>query len=247
MIIYLIRHGRQDSTRCNVDVPLAQEGKRQAVLLGRRMAGYPVDVLYTSHLIRARETGQIAFAHRGQLAENIQVREGLAEIDFGSLTGVEDSVVKAFYGEYYEKQLALFRQSAKITSGESPEQVDAYVGDYFVPPEEMCYPQGENGAMVLERVMPVVREWIASPWEHIAVVSHGGVIRILLCALFGGDFARRLMFGTSLENCSITQLHYDERLGGFFLDRFNDFAHIEAEPELLRSRYVRPNGSSGHQ
>lgn len=240
MIIYLIRHGRQDSTRCNVDVPLSQEGKRQAVLLGRRMAGYPVDVLYTSHLIRARETGQIAFDYKKELTENIQIREGLAEIDFGSLTGVEDPVVKEFYGTYYEKQLSLFRQR-KEAEKDAAGQVNDYVGEYFVPPEEMWYPQGENGAMVLERVMPVVEEWIAGLYEHIAVVSHGGVIRILLCALFGGDFARRLMFGTSLENCSITQLHYDEKLGGFFLDRFNDYAHIEAEPDLLRSRYVKPN------
>ena len=47
------------------------------------------------------------------------------------------------------------------------------------------------------------------------------------------------MFGTSLENCSITQLHYDEEKNGFFLDRFNDYAHIEEKPELLRSNFAK--------
>ena len=36
--IYLIRHGRQNSSLCNVDVPLAEEGKKQAELLGPRLA-----------------------------------------------------------------------------------------------------------------------------------------------------------------------------------------------------------------
>lgn len=34
MNIYLIRHGRQDSRLCNVDVDLSPEGYRQAALVG---------------------------------------------------------------------------------------------------------------------------------------------------------------------------------------------------------------------
>ena len=37
MIIYLIRHGRQNSSDCNVNVPLSKEGQMQAELLGKRM------------------------------------------------------------------------------------------------------------------------------------------------------------------------------------------------------------------
>lgn len=242
MVLYLIRHGRQNSPLCNLDVPLSDAGRRQAELLGRRMARYSVDALYTSNLVRAKETGRIAFRERDRLLEEMQIREGLSEMDFGSLTGVEDSVLKEFYGAYYDRESTLFRDMISKRGESSPEQLEHYVGEFFVPPREMGYPEGENGAMVLSRLMPVVREWIGGSHEHIAVVTHGGVIRILLCALFGGDLARRLMFGTSLENCSITQLHYDEGLGGFFLDRFNDYAHIEGEPELMRSRYVEPGG-----
>lgn len=243
MIIYLIRHGRQNSTDCNVNVPLSEEGRRQAALLGKRMKRYPVDVLYTSNLIRAVETGRIAFADNDTILSGHQIRNGLAEIDFGSLTGVEDSRVKAFYKEYYRKQIELFQDGSKNPTGTALNQVNEYVGDFFVPPEEMWYPDGENGKMVLDRVMPIVREWIESQYENIAVVTHGGVIRILLCALFGGDFGKRLQFGTSLENCSITQLHYDEEKNSFFLDRFNDYAHIEEEPSLMRSHFVPPNGN----
>lgn len=241
MILYLIRHGRQNSTDCNVDVPLSKEGQRQAQLLGQRMKLYPVDVLYTSDLLRAVETGKIAFADNSKLLQGHQIRSGLREVDFGALTGQQDEKVKEFYQEYYKTQKALFENKTNRPTGSALDEVNRYVGDFFVPPQEMCYPDGENGAMVLERLMPVMKEWIDSGYQHIAVVTHGGLIRILLCALFGGDFGKRLQFGTSLENCSITQLHYDEAKHSFYLDRFNDYAHIEAEPSLLRGAFLKPN------
>ncbi|MCD7825592.1 MAG: histidine phosphatase family protein [Clostridiaceae bacterium] len=241
MILYLIRHGRQNSADCNVNVELSPEGRLQAKLLGERMKRYPVDALYSSNLVRAVETAEIAFADNKKLLRTHQIRPELAEIDFGSLTGKEDSEVKAYYREYYRKQQEKFADPENRPSGTALDLVNRFVGEFFVPPEEMWYPDGENGAMVLERVMPVVREWIESGFQNIAVVSHGGVIRILLCSLFGGDFGKRLQFGTSLENCSITQLHFDEEKHSFFLDRFNDYAHLEQKPALLRRQFVKPN------
>lgn len=238
MIIYLIRHGRQSSPDCNVNVPLSEEGRIQARLLGGRMKRYKVDAVYSSTLVRAVETAKEAFAYDKELSGHINLRQGLEEIDFGILTGQKDEEVKKFYKEYYQEQLDKFVEG-RVQKGTALEEVNEYIGGFFVPPEEMWYPEGENGAMVLERVMPVVNEWIESGYKNIAVVTHGGVIRILLCSLFGGDFAKRLMFGTSLENCSITQIHYDEEKNGFFLDRFNDYAHIEEKPELLRENFAR--------
>ena len=241
MIIYLIRHGRQNSSDCNVNVPLSKEGQMQAELLGKRMKRYPVDALYTSDLIRAVETGQIAFSVRHDLFSDIQIRKGLAEVVFGDLTGEKDPVVKEYYKEYYQKQLSLFKNKKNRPTGSALAKVNTYVGEFFVPIQEMHYPNGENGEMVLERLLPVVKEWIEKPYQNIAVVSHGGLIRILLCALFGGDFAKRLQFGGSLENCSITELYYDESKKGFYLNRFNDYAHLEERPELLRSHFLAPN------
>jgi len=43
MRLYLIRHGRQCSQLCNVNVDLALEGFRQAELLGERLAGEKIE------------------------------------------------------------------------------------------------------------------------------------------------------------------------------------------------------------
>ena len=55
MRLYLIRHGRQCSQLCNVNVDLAEEGFRQAELLGERLAGEKIEAVYSSHL-RRRQT-----------------------------------------------------------------------------------------------------------------------------------------------------------------------------------------------
>ena len=63
MNIYLIRHGRQNSRLCNVDVELSKEGREQADLLGKRLEKYDIDAVYSSQLIRAKETADIINSH----------------------------------------------------------------------------------------------------------------------------------------------------------------------------------------
>ena len=57
--IYLIRHGRQCSKLCNVDVELDEVGRHQAELAGRRLQSYGLEKLYCSELLHAKETAQI--------------------------------------------------------------------------------------------------------------------------------------------------------------------------------------------
>ena len=60
MKLYLIRHGRQCSKLCNVDVDLSEEGYRQASLLGERLFREKIQEVYSSSLLRAVETAQAA-------------------------------------------------------------------------------------------------------------------------------------------------------------------------------------------
>lgn len=57
--IFLIRHGRQCSKLCNVDVSLDESGRKQAKLAGKRLISYQLEKLYCSQLIRAKETARI--------------------------------------------------------------------------------------------------------------------------------------------------------------------------------------------
>lgn len=207
--LYLIRHGRQNSTLCNVDVELAPEGRRQAELLRDRMKTYPIDALYSSNLLRAKETAEIL--NTAFMLPHI-IKDELREIDFGQLEGNTNEYNDIHYKDFKEELIRL--------------------------QEDIPYPGGENGASVYERVMPVILDMVHSGKKNIAVVTHGGVIRVLLAALFGRNQAMRFQFGVSLENTSITQLIYREEPDRFYLERFNDSAHLEGYPELSRSNWI---------
>ena len=90
MKIYLIRHGRQCSKLCNVNVDLSQEGFRQAALVGERLVKKNIDKVYSSDYLRAVQTAQAA-----NLYCNVQHYNdpGIREISFGDMEGLSDKVI----------------------------------------------------------------------------------------------------------------------------------------------------------
>lgn len=209
MKIYLIRHGRQSSKLCNVNVDLSEEGFRQAALVGERLFSEKIQAVYSSDLIRAVQTAQAA-----NLYWNVEhiVRPGLREISFGDMEGMSDGEIAVKYQDFK-------LQMAKME-------------------EDLPYPGGECAADVVRRALPVFEELVNSGYERVAVVTHGGVIRSMAAYYLGLDLAKWRILGKSLENCSITELSWDNSQKRFTLERFNDYAHLEKYPELLRSAWA---------
>ena len=91
-ILYLIRHGEtagnsEGRFQGIVDNPLNESGMQQSQMLGMAFSLSRVDVLYTSPLLRARQTAQmIAQMHGLQKLEPV-VEPGLSELDGGLLEG----------------------------------------------------------------------------------------------------------------------------------------------------------------
>lgn len=210
MNIYLIRHGRQCSRLCNVNVDLSEEGFRQAALLGERLVKKNIDMVYSSDYLRAVQTAQAANLYWN--AEH-EVMEELREIDFGDMMGLSD-------GEIAERFADFKREQAKME-------------------RDLPYPNGECAGDVVKRAYPALLEIARRPHHDVAVVTHGGVIRSLVVYLLGVDLARWRQVGKNLENTGITELRYDPGNGRFTVERFNDYAHLEGHPELLREKWIR--------
>ncbi len=209
MNIYLIRHGRQSSKLCNTDVDLSEEGRRQSALVGERLASIGIEAVYSSHLIRAVETAREA--NRYWNAKHI-IRQELREISFGDMEGMADEEIAAKYGNFQEEQARL--------------------------EQDLPYPGGECAGDVMKRAIPVLEEIAATGYQNVAVVTHGGVIRSVTSALLHMEPKYYRLLGNSLENCSITEVHWNEKTGRFLMERFNDYAHLEPYPELLRASWV---------
>ena len=208
MKLFLIRHGRQCSKLCNVDVDLSEEGYRQASLLGERLFHENIQVVYSSNLLRAVETAQAA-----NLYWNVEhiIRPELREISFGHMEGMEDRDIAVKYRDFKAQQALM--------------------------EEDLPYPGGECAADVIRRAGPVLERLAESGHERIAVVTHGGVIRTMAAWYLGMPLEKWRLLGKDLENTSITQLKWDRGHRRFTLERFNDYAHLEACPELLRKNW----------
>lgn len=205
MRLFLIRHGTQISTLCNDNTSLSKQGKEEARLLGKRLASYSIDAVYSSDLLRAMETADIIIEqimHRAKLVLEKQVHQGLRESDCGSLTGMSDDVIAKEYKEFME-------------------------GRFFVE-EDWSYPQGESGQEVYDRVYKVVKEIIQRADIHnVVLVTHGMAIRSLLAGIVQKGQKDRLLFAKNFKRGSLTELFYDEKNNRFYLERFNDYSHLE--------------------
>ena len=213
MRVFLIRHGRQSDARCNVDVDLAVEGRRQAELAAQRMEQWGMDTLYSSDLIRARQTAEIM---NRWLRVPHHIVPKLRELDFGDMEGLTDLEIGERFASFQERQ--------------APMDLD------------LTYPGGESVSNLVERVVPALRSIVDQASGDIAIATHGVVIRGVVSYVTHAPLARWRLLATSLENGSITELRWHHATEQFSLERLNDHAHLEGHPELMRSAWgVREN------
>ncbi len=86
-MVLLVRHGETEWSRDakhtgRTDVPLTDEGREQARLAGRRLAGRSLALVLTSPLQRATETARLA-----GLGDRAELEPDLAEWDYGDYEG----------------------------------------------------------------------------------------------------------------------------------------------------------------
>lgn len=106
--ILLARHAETDWNRLGrwqgqADPPLNPAGKEQAAALAERLAGDGIGAIYSSDLVRARDTARAVAARVG-----IDVIEdaGLREIDVGSWSGLTRTEVAQRFPDGYARWLS---------------------------------------------------------------------------------------------------------------------------------------------
>lgn len=200
--IYLIRHGQTDWNRAGKiqgmkDIPLNETGRAQARQMAEGMAHRPVARVFTSRLMRARETAQI-------LADSQKIPlylvSGLEEISYGDWEGMSMEEIRRRF----------------------PQEFAAWWKD----PVEGSPPGGESQMDVLirsARAMEAVKANMAQDGaEAVAVVSHGATICCILSWLLKDQVPEEL----SVANASITTIGYDPATGGCVLESLGDVRHL---------------------
>jgi probable phosphoglycerate mutase len=86
--IIVVRHGQTEWSKSGqhtsrTDLPLTEDGKRQAAQLGERLAGRNFAAVLSSPLRRARETCELA-----GFADRVSIHDELREWDYGDYEGL---------------------------------------------------------------------------------------------------------------------------------------------------------------
>jgi alpha-ribazole phosphatase len=155
--LVLVRHAETDEPaqgRCygRLDVGLSAAGRRRSEELGAALAAVPLAAVYSSPLSRALDTAAaVASPHELEPV----VDDGLGEIDFGELEGLTYDEIQEGFAELY--------------------------GAWMERPTQVTFPGGESYADLRRRVLSVLAEIRRRhEGDSVAVVAHGGVIRVVL-------------------------------------------------------------------
>ena len=204
MELHLIRHGETQWNRdqrvqgqCNVG--LNETGNRQAVELGERLRDIHFDAIYSSSSLRTRETAWLAFPDRH---EDIVFLDSLREIDLGPWEG---------------------RLHAEIAIEEPESQ-----HHFWHMPHLFEVEGAETFYDLQERAMREIRRISRRHFgQRVAVVSHGALIKSVLCHMEGLPM-RDLWSWQPLPNCAHNIVRL-ERDGGAEILQYADqpFAHVK--------------------
>jgi broad specificity phosphatase PhoE len=160
MRLLLIRHGEIDSNLqkrfCGItNSPLNTNGIKQAHHLKTLLKKEKVDLIYSSPLLRTRQTSRIVFSNK-----KIRFASELKEIDFGEIECMQVEEVKKKYPEFHRKWLANIN-TATPPGGESVRECRKRVWGFI-----QSLIKNKNNQN-----------------KTIALVMHGGPIKILIAEI----------------------------------------------------------------
>ena len=211
--IYLIRHCEAMGNLKRVfqgstDCDISETGAKQLEYLKERFKNIRLDAIYSSPLIRARKTAEAAAFGKGL---EIITRQNLTELNGGVLEG------RPFQEEF--------------------NSIAGLADTWNNHPQDFAPEGGEAMRNAYVRIYEEITELVRiNRGKTVAAVSHGGVLRCLMCRVLYNDI-NRLKDVPWCENTAVTLLKIDDsdKIGVEF---FNDYSHVPPEYMPKRSRIV---------
>ena len=190
--LILLRHGQSEWNKKNlftgwVDIPLSQEGIDEATQAGLTLQETPIDVIFTSSLIRGLMTAMIVMSlHKSGKVPVVQHPKGGKLEEWGTCNNPETlsqliptiqawELNERMYGELQ----GMNKEQMREKYGEA--QVQLWRRSYDVAP-----PNGESLKMTAERVLPFFYRKIVPFLEegnNVLVSAHGNSLRSIVMDL----------------------------------------------------------------
>ena len=179
--LYLIRHAPTTappgSLAGSSDLPLSGEGVARLASVSKKLTG--VDSWFCSPMLRTRQTLEI-IEQKGCTIDGVRYDDRLREMDFGRW------------------ELKTFADIAAL----EPDRVND-MENYL----DFVFPQGERVADFIDRVQEMLQLFSASNNDRIAVVTHGGIIRTMICLALNICPSNYLLFTVDYASLSILEMY----------------------------------------
>lgn len=190
--LILMRHGQSQWNLFNlftgwVDIPLSAKGIEEALDGGRQIKDLPIDIIFTSSLIRAQMTAMLAMSvhHSGKVPVILHPDEGKLE-EWSQIYNSENAkqtlpVIRAWQlnERMYGELQGLNKADTAAKYGE--EQVHIWRRSFDVPP-----PSGESLAMTAARSIPYFEIAIVphlQNGQNVFIAAHGNSLRSIIMKL----------------------------------------------------------------
>ncbi|XVF36755.1 hypothetical protein REPUB_Repub19eG0085500 [Reevesia pubescens] len=190
--LILIRHGESLWNEKNlftgcVDVPLTKKGVEEAIEAGKRISNIPVDMIYTSSLIRAQMTAMLAMTQHRRKKVPIIMHNESEQARAWSQIHSEDTLKQSIpviadwqlnermYGELQ----GLNKQETADRFGK--EKVHEWRRSYDIPP-----PNGESLEMCAQRAVAYFKDNIEPQLisgKNVMIAAHGNSLRSIIMYL----------------------------------------------------------------
>jgi phosphoserine phosphatase len=188
----LIRHGETDWNRAGkfqgqIDVPLNDNGRKQASLAAEFLKTTQIDFGFTSPMLRPKETAQIILQEHQQLT--LYEDADLREIGHGLWEGKFEAEIKAEYPGELEQ--------------------------WHTHPESVQMPEGENLQDVWDRATAAWQQLLNQVGDRTQtgiVVAHDATNKVLLCSLLGLGLAD--IWKIKQGNGAVTVIDYPDGIKG---------------------------------
>lgn len=187
--IILLRHGQSEWNKQNlftgwIDIPLSPEGIVEAFNAGDEIQNIPIDVIFTSTLIRGIQTAMLAMSRHkgGKIPVMHHQRESKLE-EWGKCYNpkAEATLIPTYSAwqlneRMYGELQGMNKQETREKFGN--EQVHIWRRSFDVAP-----PKGESLKMTAERTLPYFRKTIVPYLEakkNVFVSAHGNSLRSIV-------------------------------------------------------------------
>lgn len=185
-VLYLIRHGETEGAETRrykgtIDIPLSENGIRQI----KRVSDYIVETVKREHGEKEKflVSPSPGLPVSGSMLTAVYCSDLSRAVKSAELIANPYCLEPVIVPALRERNFGIWEgMSFDEIKGKYPEEFTAWAGN----PLAFSPMEGESTMEVMDRVINALNEIIQNhSGERIAIVSHGGVIRVILCYILG--------------------------------------------------------------